>query len=36
MTKPVKNQFADSCPMDISDDDILEAMKEIDGYLDIT
>ena len=36
MAKPVKNKFADSCPMDISDDDILEAMKEIDGYLDIT
>jgi len=32
----MKNQHIDSCPMDISDDDILRAMKEINGYLDIT
>ena len=26
----------DACPMDISDDDIIEAMKAISGYVDIT
>lgn len=30
-----KNQFK-QCPVDISDDDIIEAMKGINGYLDIT
>ena len=28
--------YLDTSPMDISDDDILKAMKEISGYLDIT
>ncbi len=32
----MKNQHIDSCPMDISDDDILKAMKDISGYLDFT
>ncbi|MBC8466794.1 MAG: CBS domain-containing protein [Deltaproteobacteria bacterium] len=29
-------RYLDTSPMDISDDDILKAMKEISGYLDIT
>jgi len=32
----MKNQFDEACPLDISDDDILKAMKDISGYLDIT
>lgn len=34
----MKNQFefVESCPLDISDDDILEAMRNISGYIDIT
>jgi len=32
----MKNQYFESCPMDISDDDILKAMRNISGYLDIT
>jgi CBS domain-containing membrane protein len=32
----MKIQHIDTCPMDISDDDILKAMKSISGYLDIT
>lgn len=36
MNSPSKNNAIDSCPMDISDEDIIEAMKEISGYLDIT
>jgi len=32
----MKNQFEESCPMEISDDDILRAMRNISGYLDIT
>ena len=32
----MKNQFVESCPLDISDDDILKAMRNISGYLDIT
>jgi CBS domain-containing membrane protein len=32
----MKNQDIDTCPMDISDNDILKAMKNISGYLDIT
>jgi len=32
----MKNQPIDTCPMDISDSDILKAMKNISGYLDIT
>jgi CBS domain-containing membrane protein len=31
-----KNMDMDSCPVDISDDDVLAAMKTIPGYLDIT
>ncbi|MDF1592735.1 MAG: CBS domain-containing protein [Desulfobacterales bacterium] len=30
------NQPTDSCILDISDEDILKAMKDINGYLDIT
>lgn len=30
------NQIPESCPTDISDQDVLEAMKSISGYLDIT
>ena len=32
----MKNRDIDTCPMDISDNDILKAMKNISGYLDIT
>ena len=32
----MNNQTIDSCPLDISDQDILKAMKDIMGYLDIT
>jgi CBS domain-containing protein len=32
----MNNQTIDSCPLDISDEDILKAMKDIMGYLDIT
>ncbi|MBW2239580.1 MAG: hypothetical protein JRD87_10990 [Deltaproteobacteria bacterium] len=28
----MKNQFVESSPLDISDDDILKAMKNISGY----
>lgn len=31
-----KNNQWSQCPVDISDDDVLEAMKDINGYLDIT
>ena len=32
----MNNLPIDSCPINISDEDIFEAMKEIRGYLDIT
>lgn len=32
----MSHRYLDACPMDISDDDILKAMKDISGYLDIT
>jgi CBS domain-containing membrane protein len=32
----MKNQYIGTYPMDISDNDILKAMKNINGYLDIT
>jgi len=32
----MSHQYLDTSPMDISDDDILKAMKDISGYLDIT
>ncbi len=32
----MNDRYLDECPMDISDDDILKAMKDISGYLDIT
>jgi len=32
----MNEQYSDACQMDISDDDILMAMKDISGYLDIT
>ncbi|HIJ56704.1 MAG TPA: CBS domain-containing protein [Deltaproteobacteria bacterium] len=32
----MKNLPLDPCPVNMSDEDILEAMKEIHGYLDIT
>jgi len=32
----MSHRYLDTSPMDISDDDILKAMKEISGYLDIT
>ena len=31
-----KNNLGDSLPLDISENDVLEAMKEIGGYMDIT
>jgi CBS domain-containing protein len=34
--KPLKKDVFSSPPLDISDDDILEAMRDIRGYLDIT
>jgi len=37
MTKNRQNHTVDACsPFDISDDDVLKAMKDINGYLDIT
>jgi len=37
MNENPQNRYVDTCsPFDISDDDILKAMKDIDGYLDIT
>ena len=37
MTKNNQNNTLDSCsPFNISDDDVLKAMKDINGYLDIT
>lgn len=32
----MSHRYLDACPMDISDDDILKAMKDISGYLDVT
>ena len=32
----MSHRYLGTCPMDISDDDILKAMKDISGYLDIT
>lgn len=32
----MSHRYLDTSPMDISDDDILKAMKDISGYLDIT
>ncbi len=32
----MNDRYLDDYPMDISDDDILKAMKDISGYLDIT
>jgi hypothetical protein len=32
----VINTIFGSCPIDMSDEDILDAMKSIPGYLDIT
>ncbi len=32
----MSHRYLDAGPMDISDDDILKAMKDISGYLDIT
>lgn len=37
MNENSQNRPIDTCnPFDISDDDVLKAMKDIDGYLDIT
>ena len=36
MKKDVLNTAFGSCPVDMSDEDILDAMKSIPGYLDIT
>lgn len=36
MKKEVFNTIFGSCPVDMSDEDILDAMKSIPGYLDIT
>jgi len=37
MNENLQNRPIDTCnPFDISDDDVLKAMKDIDGYLDIT
>lgn len=32
----MSHRYLDDCPLDISDDDIIKAMKDISGYLDIT
>ena len=32
----MENRYLDACPLDMSDDDILKAMRNISGYLDIT
>lgn len=32
----MENRYLDACPLDMSDDDILKAMRKISGYLDIT
>jgi CBS domain-containing protein len=34
--KPMQTNDIDTCPLDISDEDILKAMKDMMGYLDIT
>jgi len=36
MDNSIKNQYIDLAPMDLSDEDVLKAMKDISGYLDIT
>jgi hypothetical protein len=36
LKKEVLNTVFGSCPIDMSDEDILDAMKSIPGYLDIT
>ena len=36
MKKDILNTVFGSCPVDMSDEDILDAMKSIPGYLDIT
>ena len=36
MNSHSSHNAVDSCAMDISDEDVIEAMKEIGGYLDIT
>jgi len=36
LNKEVLNTVFGSCPVDMSDEDILDAMKSIPGYLDIT
>jgi len=36
MDNSIKNQYMDLAPMDLSEEDVLKAMKDIPGYLDIT
>lgn len=36
MDNSIKNQYIDLAPMDLSEEDVLKAMKDIPGYLDIT
>ncbi|MDY6855682.1 MAG: hypothetical protein SWO11_13435 [Thermodesulfobacteriota bacterium] len=34
--KPPNNDISYLCSLDVSNEDMLEAMKDIDGYVDIT
>lgn len=36
MDNSIKNRFIDPAPIDLTDEDVLKAMKDISGYLDIT
>jgi CBS domain-containing protein len=36
MDNNIQDRFIDSAPMDLTDEDVLKAMKDISGYLDIT
>ena len=36
MDNNIKDRFIDPAPMDLTDEDVLKAMKDISGYLDIT
>jgi len=36
MDNNIKDRFVDPAPMDLTDEDVLKAMKGIPGYLDIT
>ncbi|MBW2088521.1 MAG: hypothetical protein JRI37_05965 [Deltaproteobacteria bacterium] len=34
MDNSIKNQYIDLAPMDLSEEDVLKAMKDIPGYLE--